>query len=507
VKESSDDSESGPEHSMNNDNCNLPTLKLPDSSDESFESKNTNTTHGEVAIEAGDSDLRSLISAGLKSIGPKCIRLDPETTIDLQEFHELQSNEVAKIMHASLDKRPLIQFIDSESNTSMNMHTGDDNFVLTQIPERIKERTLACSKFEVSKSVVIAKFTRKPYVRYASVRAPQVVERLTAQLDRSLQAAFLRQKLALDCLRHTQRVISLLAESLFLKLESNTLDTLTKRLGQAHRSSETTTIINSDTSSSESKNTTLSKSSDLTTTTSTASSDHGNDDSDRRGSCAATGCKMKLRQLLRHDEGILGRILLEFDEHEVIIRITEKEDFPLFHSNPSIPGNVPVSHTANNRSQEASRSGPSPYQMKVREIVGEERRWLQRQLNEVYAKEISESLEKLVQILIDRFEFPSAANSSSTAGYFGGLLFGSSGDYASYDSDATQAILRDFEHSHAVQSVSGKEEPGFRAPYKEPVLLKEAVDRYRHKLRYALQERVRSHNGRLLTRVVGMFRC
>ncbi len=300
---------------------------------------------GVAASGASGSDLRSLISEGLAPVAQKLVPLDSETTVELHSLRALPEEELSKLLHSALDKRPDLLAL---SSSLVNAGANDPESALTN-PLHLS-LLQSEPKFEVSLQVILTRFARKPYVRYASVRAPQVVERISTQLKRELEAAFLREKLTFDVLRQTRRVLSVLAEVLLLRLEHDTLAELDKRVitdavnvnngstVAAAAESVTSVSLTTTSTSASSSSTTPEKDDSKTTSGPGPGPNHNVNLKEREGSTSSTisnlaystsqyKSKMKLRSLLSHDDAILDRMLLEFDRHTVVLRVqSEKWD-------------------------------------------------------------------------------------------------------------------------------------------------------------------------------------
>ncbi|CAD7951660.1 unnamed protein product [Amoebophrya sp. A25] len=435
------------------------------------------------------------------------------------------------------------------------------------------------SKFDASVQVSISKFARKPYVRYATVRAPQIVEKYVALLEAELTLLFLREKHNQRLLETADSVLQTLVEMLVLQLESDTLEKLLASTSSAstgnsaddidaagaspesQSSSGTSTTAeglssNSSNAGGSAKASPVEMGDNSGTTANggplseinsqkqklvpTTEQDGGATPSSASSKGGArrlksiTGESVKVRSLLCYDDQILDRLLAEFDANPVVERILSENKSGDHFSRATIAS--------------------SPSTPTEQSLVLSKRTELEHRLHRIYVSEVNQNLDKLVTILLERLNLP--------GGMFGFL------QNASYDDDETQAILRDFENNHSVRScterlkslsegggnspnrrttqtsqqasdaATTKEDGGTKGATTSSVgrkmqilmgmdpssrdstsststtgndkksdLLKETVDRYRHKLRYAVQERIRMHNEKILTQLIGMFRC
>eukprot|EP00392_Amoebophrya_sp_AT5.2_P015495 g15701.t1 len=409
------------------------------------------------------------------------------------------------------------------------------------------------SKFDASLQVSLTKFQRKPYVRYAAVRAPQIVSEHVKLLEAELSSVFLKERHLAHLAGTTKHVLQTLVEMFVLQLESDTLEKVmlsssstevgsgAAGVGSSARPTSTTTATSS--SSVDVELTAMTGSSSAAASSSTAPS------TPSKKLKSIAGESVKVRSLLSYDSKIIDKLLHEFRANPVVQRVR-------------VDGKT-VTHP--NLQAFVARS---------QALVTEAEADLERRLHAIYVSEVNQNLDKLVTILLERLQLP--------AGMFGFM------HNASYDDSSTQAILRDFEHNHSVQSVklclspekekdplrqnatpvvvdqsatasnttadedaeegesAGKKsrgtgrrivvagvenggklsQPGTSQFLKETQLipagseelekmldstkaslLKETVEKYRHKLRYAVQERIRMHNEKILTQLIGMFRC
>ncbi|CAD7943929.1 unnamed protein product [Amoebophrya sp. A120] len=610
-------------------------------------------------------------------------KVDEELSLSFDDLCRSSVAELTQILLDALQRRPLdlphdpaqqvayLQAQQQKEQTMRKQARGGAGASSSSSTTSLGSSDL--HKFDASMQVCVTKFQRKPYVRYANVRAPQIVDNYSKKLEAELTAMVLKQRHFAKLVLVTKRILECLVEMFVLQLEADSLEKLmagapggstssaassigdeqhagrastaasnSEKNGKSTTSGTSTTAtgtpeleqeekadvatsgpvaaagdpaalsstsaastinrtaevdttspaptaelsstVNHDPAPSSilgdsepvSSETTTSRAKEVNRLSSAQTVASGGGSSSATASSTGGGRKLKsitgesvkVRSLLSYDSQILDKLLQQWEQNPVVLQIENEAstlEIQQLATTLSSSSNVKAVNRMNTAAQNKyinSTSSVLSFREESRQLAATYRNQLESRLQQIYVSEVNQNLDKLVTILLERLQLPS--------GVFGFM------HNASYDDSSTQAILRDFEYNHSVQSVKiashssissdsnspmkllasnygggpnartnngeqgGSNEMKMNATpkttssatnmaadettesggavvdpqdllsageLKKASLLKETVDRYRHKLRYAVQERIRMHNEKIVTQLIGMFRC